>query len=672
MALASPTLTTGTAVFGLALPQGAATNYVQVGALNTQTDVKRTWADGSIKFAVVSCQVPSNGTYDIAASSAPTGSFTPTWPTASVAFDIGGTVYTATLPSLTTSDPWLVGPNVKEYRVVQAPLNGATPHALLQVIWDIRSYAAGGHRVDVCVQNIKDISAANSVTYDVDVTVGGVGVFSENAVPHHIAERWRKTFTTGGAALSTVTPDFEPFHLAKALPRYLSTATNQTYTFETTAEQDYGILKFGKMTPFMMTPGGRAEIGPYPFWVAQYIVHKGASQLEATLRNAEAMNSWPICIAESNGTSIIRLDNYPNYWFDARSGLGHANQSPEIPREAGPVFRGIHGDPAIPDNQHLPGCAWPAYWITGDRFFYDTAKFVAAWGMLVTYPGDSTQWGVSYNREIGKGVLTTNGGRGFAWPLREIANAAAYTTDSDSDKTYFEARLSDNLNWCERYITDVLGAANSQYTDNPLGMVNWQRNTGFEDQSGTLGLGFFSVGLWQLAYLAWAIQLAHDHGYSAYGGAGFIDACCALQIKYMTSGADGYPAEYSCPFFSRMGQYPLPYPPGASLSNFTHFTSMAQVFSKNHGDDSGYAVDDPQPGHRLPQPILGYYGVEGRLLAKLGQARGLANAGAAVSFIEGYSGLLNEVNGRSGFAITPFTVDAPVTTKRRARFRFRA
>lgn len=671
MALASPTLTTGTAVFGLALPQGVATTGVKVGSLDTQTDIKRTWGDGSIKFCVVSAQVPSTAAYDITSGPATSGTFTPTWPSASVAFDIGGTVYTATLPSLTTSDPWLVGPNVKEYRVIQSPVNGATPHALLQVIWDIRSYAAGGHRVDVTVQNIKDISDANSVTYDVDITVGGSGVFSQDAVTHYILTRWRKTFTTGSPSLSTVTPDFEPFHLAKTLPRYLATIDNPTYTFETTGEQDYGILKHGKMVPFMMTPGARAEIGPYPFWVAHYVVHKGASQLEAVLRNAEAMNSWPLCVAESDGTSIIRLDSYPNYWIDARSGIGHANESPEIPRLPGPEFRGMAPDPIEPDNQHLPGCAWPAYWITGDRFFYDTAKFVANWGMLFTYPGDSTQWGCSYNRETGKGILTTNGGRGFAWPLREVANAAAYTNDTDADKTYFEARLSDNLDWCERYITDVLGATNSQYSDNPLGMVNWQRNTGFEDQVAGISLGFFSVGLWQLAYLAWAIQLAHDHGYSSYGGAGFIDACCALQIKYMTSGPD-YPPEYSCPFFSRMGQYPLPYPPADNLADFTHFTSMAQVFSKNHGDDSGYAVDDTTPGHRLPQPILGYYGVEGRLLARIGLARGLTNAQAAVDYIEGYSGLINEVNGRSGFAILPFSQEAAPTTKRRARWRFRA
>src|SRR4051812_1962167 len=56
----------GWATFGLALPQGAASSSVAVGSLPTQTDVKTTWPDGSIRFAVVTANIPSAGAYAIA------------------------------------------------------------------------------------------------------------------------------------------------------------------------------------------------------------------------------------------------------------------------------------------------------------------------------------------------------------------------------------------------------------------------------------------------------------------------------------------------------------------------------------------------------------------------------------------------------------------------------
>src|SRR5262245_3641908 len=59
-ALATYTLSPGWATFGLALPQGAA-KAVQVGSLQTQTDVKVRWPDGSIRFAIVSANAGVKG-----------------------------------------------------------------------------------------------------------------------------------------------------------------------------------------------------------------------------------------------------------------------------------------------------------------------------------------------------------------------------------------------------------------------------------------------------------------------------------------------------------------------------------------------------------------------------------------------------------------------------------
>jgi len=88
--IASDTLTSGWATFGQAVPQGAASSGLQVGSLLTQTDVKTRWPDGSIRFAVVSVNVPAAGNYPITAAPIAGGAFTPALPTSSVALTIGG------------------------------------------------------------------------------------------------------------------------------------------------------------------------------------------------------------------------------------------------------------------------------------------------------------------------------------------------------------------------------------------------------------------------------------------------------------------------------------------------------------------------------------------------------------------------------------------------------
>src|ERR671930_380525 len=57
--LANYTFTAGWATFGLALPPGAAATGVQVAGLPTQTDVKVRWSDGTIRFAIVSANIPA-------------------------------------------------------------------------------------------------------------------------------------------------------------------------------------------------------------------------------------------------------------------------------------------------------------------------------------------------------------------------------------------------------------------------------------------------------------------------------------------------------------------------------------------------------------------------------------------------------------------------------------
>src|SRR4051794_3282372 len=216
--LAANTFTRGWATFGLALPQGAAKSGVQVGALRTQTDVKVRWPDGSIRFAIVTARVVEDGAYPITPSSIEGGTVAMRTPAATVAFTIGGRTYAAALPAKRT-EFWLNGPLVSESRAVVAPGD----HPFLRVIFDVRSYAGGGDRVDVAVENCLDVDGADQLTYDVAITIGDQRVFQRSKLTHKYLARWRQVFPTNSLALSAVTPDLKPFNVVHALPAYLDT-----------------------------------------------------------------------------------------------------------------------------------------------------------------------------------------------------------------------------------------------------------------------------------------------------------------------------------------------------------------------------------------------------------------------------------------------------------------
>jgi hypothetical protein len=123
-----------------ALPPGAATGGLQVGSLTTQTDVKNTWPDGSIRFAIVTVNATTAGSYSISPAAPSTGTIAPDLPTAAVVLTIDGVAYTAALPAAPAGDVWLSGPLVYEGRSIVAPASGAngSAHPFVRVIFDTR------------------------------------------------------------------------------------------------------------------------------------------------------------------------------------------------------------------------------------------------------------------------------------------------------------------------------------------------------------------------------------------------------------------------------------------------------------------------------------------------------------------------------------------------------
>jgi hypothetical protein len=640
----------GWATFGLALPEGAAQTGVQVGSLATQVDVKTRWADGSIRFAVVTAQIPSSGSYAIVPGASATTPFTPTWPAASVSFVIGGTTYTAALPAYNGANSWLSGPLVNEARSIVTPVSSGGPHPLLQVVFDVRSYAGGGHRIDVCVQNVKDSAVMDKVTYAVSVVASGQALWSRSGVTSYAYTRWRKTFAVGITEAKAI-PDLGSFHESGALPRYLSSIDNISYD---TTGAAWDVMGFGNMQPSMVQGGGREDIAPFPWWQVRYLVHKQDNQRNATILNGNNSGSWSLHITGADGVSLVKVTDAASegYWFD------HARRHLPGPGPAGPArsgdgwLRGSRmGDETYSDHdakvdpEHVPNLTFLPYLLTGDRYFLDQTKLWAAWAIVQPWPQDPLYpepvFVPGFNRSRGgsRGLMWVSGlGRELGWPLRNVILAAIACPDTDGDKSYFRTIVQNNLDALGEYVTEHALAGGATQA------VGWE-GVSVRNSAGVVTGKYLS--LWRLAYTAWAVDYASKQKLWSLGGAAELrNRIIRMQVGFINNIPDERGKAPYYPAVARVTDN------GATLE---FMTSWSQVYT----DNMTYTFDNPPaaPGWwAFPASLLGYYGADAYMLTTMGLRLGITGSAEAYSWLMSYrdpqygSSLLADLNTRAGFA----------------------
>ncbi len=595
--LATYGLTPGWATFGLALPKGAAPDGVQVGSLPTQTDVKTTWKDGSIRFAVITAQVDKAGQFAITAAPRPGGTLAPVWPQAEVVFTIAGQPWTAVLPR-PTADRWLNGPLVHEARAIVAPMSGGRPHVSLRVVFDLRMYRDGTGRLDVAVENALNVADADKVDYNVDVRVDGASRFSRAGLTHYYLGRWRATVGLRLAA-STVTPDFTPFIQARAVPRYKANVDAPAY--RVTGEQ-FDIMRTGDLHLPMNDHGGRPELAPYPDWTAQYLVHRRPDQLAYMLAHGNLAGSFGIHIKEPDGVRLISIDDHPNFWLDARADGDGRPQN------------GLRGQSYGADIAHQPSLAFVPYLVTGDRYFADEVAYWANFCLIKTFQD------AYYNIRGGSaGLLLDNEVRGIGWALRNLADTV-YLPDDHPYRKYFFAKVKNNLVKLNQY-------ANTYRT--PLGALFAGKRPEDQDKP-----PYTWIALWEHTYLAWAVDRALQHGFSP--GAALRNRVARFQLSLFTS-SPAYPWKYGAPYILAIGIY--------ENGKARFFTSLAEVFKATYGTP-------PAP----PVSFAGYYGPETRLMLQVAAQNNWAGAAVALQQLETWGGsgvgsMDFDLRRRSGWAI---------------------
>jgi hypothetical protein len=612
--VATPRLGRGWATFGLVVPEGLAPAgaELRVGTLPTQTDVKTAWSNGSIRFAVVTARVAAPGVYPISTtnSRAAGGSFSPRWPVVSVEFKIDGAPYTANLPAYTDSDSWLSGTLVREARAVVAPLRGASAHPLLQVVFDVRSYADDGHRIDITVQNVKDVPAGDRIRYDVNVSVNGRNVFTKASVDQPYLTRWRKTFLTNGLLEADITPDLLPFYFAHAIPRFRSDISEMTYDI---SGPKFDILQFGDFQKSMPAAGGRPEIGWFPDWVARYLVFKTPDAFAYMIRHAELSGSWSGHITEADGTSLITLSNHPEYWLDARAEVGPPH-GPSAPRLNGTI-RGTRAEWL--ENAHLPSVSFVPYLLTGDRFHLDQQRLWAAFTLIKTWNGKAGGPAPSLDYTRNAGLLLENEVRGVAWSLRAIGDLLAYLPETSPDRSYFASALQLNLNWLETHART--------FDSGPLGTVLWHNR--FEPVN---GVSYLFNAPWQEAYLAYELDRLLQHGLTA--DSAMRDRILRFHLRMFLSESD-YPRTHAAPYHLLIGV-------ARTESDVRPFTTVREMF------DATYIRKKEEP-----TALAGYYAPEARTMLLLARRSGWAGAQEALAWLEAQPGVVADLQARPRFAI---------------------
>jgi hypothetical protein len=505
-------------------PAGAALRVAgETDPLSTQVDVKRSWPDGSLKFALLSAvlpALPASGAVELELLNAPAPSAGPTpgpeallaeadlEAAASFATTAGGP-YTAALRerlSAGGATAWLAGPLAVEYHVDGPPEDAAgTPHPQLGVSLRVRWYPSlpGTARIEVVADNVW-AEARGDVAYDVTVTRGATPapVYERTGVVHFHNARWRKV-VWWGAPYPDLSYEYDLEYLSGTglVPKWdPSLAVDEAAIASQHAAwlaAPREILENGVIEDYFPTTGGRDDIGPYPAWAVRYLLSMDPRARDVTLGCGDLAGSFSIHLFERATGRLVSIDDRPECspWGDQR----YAEPADVLPA---PV--GEETTPYTTDNAHQPSLAYVPYLVTGDRWYLEELYYWASYVML-SQSYTTEDWG--RNRDAG--LVRGDQVRGQAWALRQLGDAAALALDGSWELDYFGAKLGNNLDW---YASAMRGPPPA----NALGWWGAQSNRGEDggrpDENMAADVRYYTSP-WMSDFLIWSfdhlVELGH-------------------------------------------------------------------------------------------------------------------------------------------------------------------
>ena len=600
------------------IPAGQSVQATASGtALATQTDVKRRYADGSVRHAILSVRLPAttvgaSAKASVSMSLAATGSspagtsvtlasvngsgspvdyrveiYEHGLKASGAATDESGKTWTTTLKNALTGSvsQWISGPVATEWRARVAPVSAGSPHPGLRVVFDARYQSASQGRLSITLENVESSAARGDRTYDIriyDATTGGTVLFSQNNVVHYAHTRYRKVyyFGTGMKDIMGIA-DVARLKNARAIPNYANitipeSALSSNYLSWQLSNR--GLYQPALIMAGMTTTGGRTDIGPLPGWTARALISGDPRMYQIMLDHADRAGMWSVHWRDSlkSGATaatadIFSINDHPNFSL--------FNTSYAADSYVGSAHYNWHGD-ALPaptltfstpagwqqDDAHEPSLAYLPYIVTGDHYYLDELYFYAGWHLI--------HYGYDY-RGYDKGWYTGSVTREMAWKLRTAGHAAWIAPDTDWQKSYFTDKLENSFTW---YRANVM-------TTNTLGY--WTGWSGFASYELPYSPGGVTqvVSPWQHQFMAYTLFELCEKGYAATD---LRDFALGFSVKLFTSGSA----------FDRMdgSTYRLP----AQLTGGATLTSMAQLNTYAFGGVS-FAARNPSAPTNLPE-----------------------------------------------------------------------
>ncbi|MEJ2629714.1 MAG: hypothetical protein P8011_00610 [Acidihalobacter sp.] len=523
--------------FGTVFGRGAVKSSLDVSAhlgngrsMPVQIDAKTHYADGSIRFAVITAAVPpiapAGSLPVVLVAHAPTAAGTPqpSLMTALKAHDLrlrltfyganGGveshkeydisTLFSdAQAKGFGSSAFWRKGALATEVRVQQHIVGS------LRLVIDLTALADGSLSADIQFNN--DIAMSpqgGTLRYSVGISSKGKLVFDSGKLVQHQYQAWHVVWRSAGKPPINIVHDVS--HLARvgAIPnyqiRYGLPAELLRHELKALQAKGWGRpLAANGVVQYMPMTGGRPDIGPVTGANAIWLITQRPVAAAYALGQADAAGAVPWHFyLPGRGRYLTTLD-YPNFWADPRGGRNSGTQG---------LTQRFGDGKWHPDAAHVPSLAYVPYLLTGRRYYLDQLNAEALYVILGQWPAP---------RLGGDGILVGSGAqvRGAAWSLREVAYAA-YANPSDSYYgRYFRQILDNNIRYLKARIPqwtreegETYGYVFGSYGAGAA-MPPWQQDFLATSIATTARLeiqGARDVLLWQMHFLAGSLQARGD------------------------------------------------------------------------------------------------------------------------------------------------------------------
>ena len=470
--------------FARAFVPGEIADYAEIVldglAIPTQCDVKNRWGDGSVRFAILAAVVPSllpGVPTTLQFANTTTGNNTPSDLSSVPAYDarivlhnpVDGMAVHASAQEMLDAGHyslWTSGPIAQTYiccdrtsaRVFDI---GWSTHRAFHP-WFIVTVWPTLNKVHTrYVGEIANTEAMEAQNYNLDLTVGGVGVYSQHDIAHVPATRWSRTAWYGGTPEPKVNLYHNIAYLAQTglAPKYDPTVVIPASVSETKYANwltiSHAIGATGLWQPSMPTTGGRLDIGLNPSWNVSALLSGDYRDREIMLGQAELAGWWKRHIregdpAKANLGRTIHCHTRGTYgYLDSRFPGDTADAITIIDIGAANAWQS--------DIAHHPDPFSIPYLLTGDPFFLDS---------LEMWQGANSLWGNPGYRNYAHMTCYGDGQpRAMGWMYRTLFNAAALLPDADPLKAVFEQMVDEAIAKDEgqRHINTTAFAGNAQH-----------------------------------------------------------------------------------------------------------------------------------------------------------------------------------------------------------------